>query len=281
MDGTVATDAPRFDGPVPDAPVPDGAGTDAPPPDGFVVIPDGGPPCMGTDRCSCTRKWIPCGAGGTCPAGSTCLDTTCGEMACLIAGGLCDTDADCPSTSVCVDYACSRGTPGCTDSRECARGFACESGSCVDRRVPCINNVDCPWGYYCRVLPAGSYCEYIHRGCDSGSVCFLLGTCGDMDDDGDGDCVGSAGSCDSTADCSGGQVCGTHPTLTRNACGSYGACTGTCPSGFVCQDLWGDGQRMCVPTGGSCDSTSDCPVRQVCAAPVAGGPPECIVGRAM
>ncbi len=60
----------------------------------------------------------------------------------------CTNVSECPNSS---DYECGavgglsrclRVTPGCnpsTESYDCAPGFSCEGGACVDRRVPCNN----------------------------------------------------------------------------------------------------------------------------------------------
>jgi hypothetical protein len=245
---------------------------------------DSGMRCMATDRCSCPMEGISCEGG--CPTGTTCLSNTCGEMFCFAAGGRCNSDADCPGTSSCMTTddgdACLRGSAGCADSRECPVGFACEAGSCVDRRVPCVNNVDCPWGYACAVglRSQGSFCEYVARACADLDACFTpSGVCRDFDGDGDTECGGNSApsECPATA-CSGNDACGTDPTLLRSSCGDYGPCQSACNGGFTCVDAWGDGQGECVPTGGSCTTNADCPERQVCAPPNGGGAPACQAG---
>ncbi len=249
------------------------------------AVMDTGMRCMATDRCHCPMEGISCEGG--CPTGTTCLSNTCGEMYCIAAGGRCASDADCPSTSTCTPTmdgdACLRTSSGCADSRECPRGFACESGSCVDRRVPCVNNEDCPWGYACAVglFNQGSFCEYIARACADLNVCFTpSGVCRDYDGDGDTECGGldTVGSTCSTAGCSGTDACGTEPTRLHSSCGDYGPCQSACNSGFSCVDAWGDGQGECVPDGGSCTTNTDCPERQVCAPPSGGGAPACQTG---
>lgn len=211
-------------------------------------------------------------------------------------GGSCGTDAECPNTSDydCISVGaggkrCVRTSPGCTPSTEaydCVPGFSCEGGSCVDRRVPCDDYLDCPKNYVCSTTPTANFCVRVFRTCHQDEDCAGFGAfCADIDDDGVKECAGELGSsgqpCEN-ADCGGpAPVCEAGASGITAACGDFGLCTGNeCDSGFECVALRQDGRGECVPISGSCDQVTDCPLQQVCAASRSGNPPSCQAGTA-
>lgn len=291
---TPELDAPGLDVPGLDAPELDVPGLDAPvmrvdvgEPDVLIMIPDGGScalPDGGFDVCACTTRADACGAGSTCPrTEQQCVDDGCGSV-CVPRGGLCLEDSDCPATSTCkfdgYGRSCSRMTTGCTDSRECPRGFACVAGTCSDRRIGCGGPEgigECPVNFYCDSSLGPPHCVRMLRGCGTDGGCPGDGECHDVDGDGDRECV-AGGPCTTNAMCSAGRTCQSEPVEVISTCGTHGPCrtAADCSAGQLCQDLWGDGIRECVDAGGSCDAVADCSGRGICGTPNGGGPPTCI-----
>ena len=221
-------------------------------------------------------------------------------------GGPCATVAECPNATDydCIPVGvsaprCVRVKSGCnpvTESYDCAPGFSCEGPpeeeSCVDRRVPCdTDSSNCPKSHLCVTTAVASYCIRTHRTCREPADCSWFGfSVGDSCENVDGDasntkeCIGKHGNPPSAcfnSDCGGGSVCepGVNPTIA--SCGDYGLCltNNDCGTGFECAPLWQDGRRECVPTGGTCNQVTDCPLQQVCAAPRNGGSPRCQAGK--
>ena len=213
-------------------------------------------------------------------------------------GGSCTNVADCPNSTdyECIPVGagsprCVRVTPGCsptTETFDCPPGFSCEVGACVDRRMPCDSYLDCPKSHVCTATPSSRYCIRTHRTCnedtDCGGFAAVGSFCADVDNDGTKECVGDLGASGQgcvNADCGGSApVCEVGAAPTVASCGDYGLCrnSGECDAGFECAGLWQDGRRECVPSGGSCDQVTDCPLQEVCAAPRAGGPLSCQAG---
>jgi hypothetical protein len=211
-------------------------------------------------------------------------------------GGSCSSVAECPNAT---DYACTqvgagsdrcvRIAPGCTgvtESYDCPLGFSCESGACVDRRVPCDNFTDCPKNHVCKLGQASSFCVRVYQTCHLDEDCSGLGSfCDDVDNDGTKECVGQLGSgpCLNSACSNPAPVCEAGGSGTTATCGDYGLCLddNDCDvaGGFECVGLWQDGRKECVRTGGTCQVTP-CPLQQVCAAPRSGGAPSCQAGTA-
>jgi hypothetical protein len=214
-------------------------------------------------------------------------------------GPSCDTGDDCPSASdyECIPVGasserCVRVTPGCdadTESIDCPPGFSCEGGACVDRRLPCDSYLDCPKSHVCITTTVSSYCVRTHRTCrddtDCGGFAAVGSFCADVDGDLTKECVGERGSsgdaCVSAACNAGTPVCEAGAAPSSALCGDYGLCLGStdCDTGFSCVGLWQDGRKECVPSGGTCDHVTDCPLQQVCAAPRSGGSPRCLAGK--
>ncbi|MGB5414789.1 MAG: hypothetical protein WBN01_09120, partial [Polyangiales bacterium] len=211
----------------------------------------------------------------------------------------CTSVDECPNSS---DYECGpeggssrclRVTSGCdpsTESYDCAPGFSCEGGGCVDRRVPCNDFTDCPKSHVCKVEPSASFCVRVYRTCHRDEDCAGFGGfCANVDGDvaGTKECtgelVGSGKAC-MNLDCTDPSkpVCDAGGTGTTATCGNHGLCRpgiDNCGPGFECTGLSQDDRSECVPSGGTCPAIP-CPLQQVCAAPRNGDPPSCQAGSA-
>jgi hypothetical protein len=202
------------------------------------------------------------------------------------SGSQCESDFDCALGARCVGIygrlTCVRPVPGCTDSRDCPIGHACEPDAagdrrCVDRRIPCDVEVGCPRGYVCRteqgIVP---FCDRGYQRCNRNGGCFGL-SCTDLDGDGLRECGFPDRACSMFGDCPAGSVCGLAVADYRMECGSFGPCrtAADCPAGDECIDLWGDGIRTCEPAGGAC-AAATCPPDTICATPLGGGSPTCL-----
>jgi hypothetical protein len=242
-----------------------------------------------------------CDTNDDCSVGSVCIESGCDDPGgdaikhCLFAGGgACTTSAMCPSGRECLEVPgegnrCVKTTPGCDSRFDCISGFACEDGTCVDRRVPCDLDEDCPKNHLCTTKGASSFCERIQVDCVAAFDCGdLASSCEDIDGDGSTECAGTfdpndpeSNACtnDQCVDL-GAPVCEAGGDGATTQCGQYGLCVdgGDCAAGFDCVALWPDGRKECVQDGGSCASYADCPVQQVCASPRGGGAPSCQVG---
>ena len=245
-----------------------------------------------------------CDTDVDCVTGGTCIESGCateqGEpiKQCAHAmGGACFTTADCPSGSECIalpgeSTRCVRTAPGCSLQSHCFEGFDCEAGVCVDRRVPCEYDSDCPKNHVCAdAANDGKQCVRVHQPCETEIHCAgIAPRCADVDNDGRLECAGVPdpnvpGAACLNADCGSGDapVCEISGVGAATVCGDYGLCrdNNDCDTvgGFVCVALGLDGRKECVPAGGSCSSSTECPTRQVCASPRAGGPPSCQAGQ--
>ncbi|MBX7190972.1 MAG: hypothetical protein K1X94_02885 [Sandaracinaceae bacterium] len=236
----------------------------------------------GLSRCDCIMLGPDC-AADPCPTGLTCVSDGCG-MHCQTSGDACSVAGDCPSGSSCTDTplgrVCVRTEPGCASSRDCPLGFSCDAGACVDRRIGCTASdfdTTCPFNFVCDNEHGAPFCVRGMPRCQSDVACRTLFTCTDVEGDGARECVGP-GLCDALSDCSAGMTCGVEPSRLSYECLPLGLCrTGAdCGGGRTCVDLWGDGQRECVETGGTCSHQTDCPEGALCASPYDGGPPRCL-----
>ena len=213
--------------------------------------------------------------------------------------GSCTSVAECPNAT---DYECGqvgaggmrclRVTAGCTaatESYDCAPGFACEGGTCVDRRVPCDSSFDCPTSHICTTTPTARFCVRIYRTCHRADAdCAGLGPfCADIDGDGRKECAGELGetgeACVNSSCLGGTPVCenGNFGTGNVAVCGDYGICldAGQCRSTFDCLAMGADGRKECVLKGArGCETSAECPLNQVCAVGRSGGTPECQIG---
>ncbi len=242
-----------------------------------------------------------CESTQDCSVGFVCVESGCDTLdgvaikRCVFGGGgACDTSAMCPPDRECIDVPsegkrCIKTTPGCNTDFDCMRGFACESGNCVDRRVPCAIDAHCPKSHFCDETANGSWCVRVHRTCLEDFDCVgIAPRCADIDGDGTKECAGVADpNAPSSVACinsacadAAAPVCEVAGVSSSTECGQYGLCqtSGDCVNGFDCVGLWPDGRKECVPTGGSCSNVSDCPIQQVCASPRDGGAPACQAG---
>ena len=259
------------------------------------------PSCVTSLLCrSCPSDGF-CDTNDDCSVGFVCIESGCDSLAsapikqCIFGGGgACETSAMCPEGRECIEVPgenkrCVKTTPGCDTRFDCVPGFSCEGGSCVDRRVPCDLDAHCPKNHTCLGTTNSSFCVRIQRDCLDEFDCIdLAPRCEDIDGDGNKECAGvfdpnqaSPSACVNT-DCTDASapVCETAANGSATQCGQYGLCVDDagCAAGFSCLELWPDGRKECVPSGGSCASFGDCPVQQVCAAPREGGAPSCQVG---
>ena len=269
----------------------------------------GGVAGAGGSQASCTTSVLCrscpsegfCDTNDDCSVGSVCIESGCSSAEgsairqCVFAGGgACNTTADCPAGRECEEVPdegdrCVKTTPGCDTRFDCVLGFSCEAGTCVDRRVPCDLDPDCPKNHTCLGTMSSSFCVRIQRDCLEEFNCIgLAPRCADIDGDGNKECAGvfdpnepSPSAC-VNADCgdASAPVCETAAIGSGTRCGQYGLCLDDtdCAAGFSCLALWPDGRKECVPSGGSCSSFSDCPPQQTCAASREGGAPSCQVG---
>ncbi|MGB8223936.1 MAG: hypothetical protein WCF10_15215, partial [Polyangiales bacterium] len=165
-------------------------------------------------------------------------------------GGSCSSVAECPNDT---DYACAkvgagserclRVTSGCTgptESYDCPLGFSCEASTCVDRRVPCDNFIDCPKNHVCKLGPNSNFCVRVYQTCHLDQDCAGLGTfCENVDNDSPAtkECVGQLGAdpcVNSACASSSAPVCEAGGSGTTATCGDYGLCLNNddCDTGF-------------------------------------------------
>ena len=270
---------------------------------GFAVV---GSACNTNVLCHTCPTNLLCDSDDDCTlAGYFCGSTGCTSDDGLMIGRCqepltvtCTSDGDCPNAS---EYECAtvgagrkgclRTAPGCdpaTESIDCPVGYACEGGSCVDRRVPCESYRDCPQSHTCEVYTTQSFCVRIYRDCDRDEDCGLIAPrCADIDNDGRKECSGEIGDtpCVNSSCPSSDPVCenGNFGTGNVAECGDYGLCRndGDCRGGFTCAALGADGRKECVQSlNGDCESNRECPANEVCAVGRGGGAPQCQRGTA-
>jgi hypothetical protein len=167
-------------------------------------------------------------------------------------------------------------------------GFSCESGACVDRRMACAVDDDCPIGHSCESPTQNTrFCVRIHETCFNQFDCDTLAPyCVDIDGDGTKECAGapdmaSPACVNSGCTAPSAPVCEVSLVGSITTCGQRGLCLDgdDCADGFVCAGLWPDGRKECVRPGGECGHITDCPPRQVCGSPRTGDEaPSCQAG---
>lgn len=259
-------------------------------------------PCDTSALCLTCPDGLQCDTNQDCAAGYLCIESGCDDLdgapitQCVFAGGsFCTNDADCSPDRRCIDVPgesprCIKTTPGCSENDDCVLGFSCEGGQCVDRRVPCILDADCPKSHFCHRFDATGFCLRVNQGCGNQYDCIgPASACVDIDGDDETECAGVFNPnlpphepCLNSM-CSGSTpVCEVGYASGSTDCGQYGLCNADedCDesNGFECVGLWLDGRSECVLTGGSCSHITDCLPRQVCASPRDGGAPSCQVG---
>lgn len=228
---------------------------------------------------------VACSTSAPCGDGEICIENACGVMVCQARSAYCGDSMECAAGSGCVlTGAGSLCTPTngevCNASTDCPANHTCEgpagARSCVLRRLPCFDELDCPISYMCLGVTGDSAsCQYAYRPCDAPGTCALT-ACTDIDSDGDFEC-GAGGACDDNASCTAPNRCVNLHFATE--CGLGGLCNQSggdaCATGWECLDLQGDGYGECVPVGGSCTNHLDCAGGGICAVPLDRSPPRC------
>lgn len=251
---------------------------------------------------ACPADAEQCESDAECSLGQACIESGCStnegepiKVCRLATSSFCRSDEDCAEGRQCIDLGteglrCVKTTPGCDTDFDCVPGFSCEDGSCFDRRVPCVRDEHCPMNHVCEAEGAAtsSFCQRVHVSCDGELDCAgIAPRCVDIDGDGSTECAGNSDpnqpsipACVNTDCASEAPVCEVSQVGSQTVCGLYGLCLDDddCVEGFSCVELWPDGRKECVPSGGLCSHITDCPARQVCASPRTGGAPACQAG---
>lgn len=219
-----------------------------------------------------------------CASGSICVPGVCGGSVCQ-TGRVCADDDDCGAGG-CEQATghCKPSPNACSNSRDCALGFECESATCVDRRITCWakQRSGCPLGYYCDTPQSPGFCVRILEPCERSSQCPFAGTCIDVDGDDQSECV-SSGPCARGKTCDEGLGCGFDPAMGGKEsdctihflCHLDQDCGGEAPT---CLDGAGDGQGLCAPGAGTCSTNEDCASPAICAMEFPGAAPTCLGG---
>jgi hypothetical protein len=258
--------SPDADGAAPEDGSPDGDAADGLTPDGFIA-------CASTEDC---------------PEDLRCYDYALdGRLLCGPRGAACYDGTDCSPGVECGPLSgipalrpfCLARVGTCAAAADCPDGFRCEAGACVDRRLPCVRNDDCPHWERCGPLPTGvRVC--VPRSvepCSSDDECWELARCVDIDGDGATECQDADGSlCMTNADCRRG-VCSDQDGAPGAECGVRGPCRadGDCPVDRRCVDVNGDGQPECQLASGDCAVDMDCPSETRCLEPSGAGRTTC------
>lgn len=240
--------------------------------------PDAGPPPIPAEQTVCGPA-EPTPTCDTCDTGTICVDEFCAGQEC-VPGRPCEANDDCGSSNCIVPVGARSGfcqpTAGCTSEAECAAGFACETGNCVDRRIPCgYRTSACPRGMVCGSNTGTSrpVCVWGQPACERDAQCGRGARCVDVDGENGMECV-PGGLCTTNEDCEANTSCGVNPQTSQASCVVDGPCrAGECPDGFSCTDV-GQGPR-CVVTG-TCDQNSDCGPQSVCGAILPRDPLRCL-----
>ena len=244
---------------------------DSGPPEPLLICPPGRP--ASTCRANCADD------------GFFCTDAFCEGMEC-VPGSLCNADEQCGSGNCIKVEGAEPGDRGlcaptegpCTSIHDCAHGFRCEEGACIDRRIPCgFRDTACPRNHTCTFAPVDGrlFCVPAHAPCESAGQCEDGASCADVDGDTETECL-LLGTCTSNADCGEGTSCGVDPGTSQASCEADGPCrAGACPAGRTCLDT-GSGTARCVMDGGSCTRDSECPAQAICGAVLPNDPLRCL-----
>jgi hypothetical protein len=261
-------------------------------------------PCETNELCKFCPDEFLCNSDANCFTGWVCIPSGCETdqgapiKQCQPApAGVCITNADCSVGRECMDVLpgptkkCVRtAAPQCLTNFDCVLGFSCEGGSCVDRRVPCVRDEDCPMNHSCESPTISTrFCARVHQTCETGQDCGIVASaCIDIDG-ASGDTKECAGYFLATtdpcvnSDCAGATpVCEVSSVGSITVCGQHGLCVNDSDcagSNYECVGLWPDGRKECVLKDGTCNHITDCLVNEVCASPRNGqDPPSCQAG---
>ncbi|HVT08784.1 MAG TPA: hypothetical protein VHO67_15105, partial [Polyangia bacterium] len=212
----------------------------------------------------CDLSTHTCGGCGSGTAGDTACHNDnkygntyiCQNNACIV--GNCHTAATCnDTTKVCNNFTCG----GCSSNTDCTNAYGtnhvCSGGSCVSGN--CNNSSECGGNQLC-INHACTACTNDTAG---DNLCKGDSTYGPMHICLAGQCV--AGDChDTSADCTGGQICGATVAHVCGSCGSGAAGDTACRTNTT---AYGTGY-ICLAgacTQGDCHDTSDdCTAGKVC-----------------
>ncbi|MBN2799528.1 MAG: hypothetical protein JXX28_10310 [Deltaproteobacteria bacterium] len=159
----------------------------------------------------------------------------------------CVDKGDCGDSQACIDNRCE--AVECLDSSTCSTGTFCDETAYVCRTGcasadDCLAGEDCdPSAHECKEAA----CRSALLDCDMGELCNV--STGDCQRDSFNNC----GTCDPWDEMMGGQPCGSHGScVSFDSSGYEGYCLqecspnyDSCPAGFPCQDIYGDGSHYC------------------------------------
>ncbi len=162
-------------------------------------------------------------------------------------------------------------TFSCAADERCRVLGGCEGDDCL---VSCQSDNQCPLGEPCHVSFLGGVCwpacimdsdciapqDLDGDGVDESYFCNALGRCRPHPDL---DCPTSNECCETTADCSQGNVC--HPDVA----GGLGECGSACTDTDSCEGRYGPGrlcnaQGVCIESQSICHQDDECSSTQVC-----------------
>ena len=250
---------------------------------------------------ACAATNPPCGLVGTCDGNGACrkgaIGTSCGTASCTGSTtvrpiGACDGVGNCAQpTMSCNAYVCSSASNACltmcTTPSDCASGYTCQSGSCVNLKAlgaTCASGSEClstfcTEGVCCSSGPCGS--------CLSCAVSGKAGTCqpvGTVADPAHVCTDQGAMSCGTTGLCDGAGHCASYPVGTACAAATCQASSlnaaATCNAAHHCTPA---SVTDCTPfacasaacnTG--CTLSTDCATGFACVQNPDGGPGTCV-----
>ncbi|MGC4115534.1 MAG: hypothetical protein QM765_13210 [Myxococcales bacterium] len=224
-------------------------------------------PCYG----QCQRHAV-CGYDTECPSGLVC-GTEYGNCDDHCRPG-CHRDADC------------RPNQACAPPPPCA-GCGCDTGTCYDKPVTCVSDVECGTGSVCAPVndPFGCTGEkqcvsgcFDDGDCAAGQACARA-QCGACCP---GTCEFVQTACTSDAACGPGEICEGCGTSGGKTCMRGCRYDAQCKANETCQPVDCDGcpcPAQCAPKPAGCQSDAECGAGMVCEpGPGCTGANECVVG---